>query len=212
MVKDLRQAVAAKVELLRKEVGDTVTLEEIGGVVERFLEAGAPEPSGLDRHIHQEIRGLLAYIKKAKAEIEAIEPHKIRTQDIPGATDELDAVVGATEDATDRILDAAEDMEKLAGQVDGDTAEKLKGVATKIYEASNFQDLTGQRITKVVNILQHIEGKIGELAEICGQEVAETEAAPLVRREKDGVQLHGPQDEDGANVQDDIDKIMAGMD
>lgn len=212
MVKDLNQAIAAKVEDLRQEVGDTVTLEEIGGVVERFLAVGAQEPSDLDRHVHREIRGLLTYIKRAKAEIEAIEPHKIRTQDIPGATDELDAVVAATEDATDRILDAAEDMETLTGKVDGETAQSLKNVATKIYEASNFQDLTGQRITKVVSILHHIEGKIGELAEVCGTDGAQNFDGVPVRSEQDGVQLHGPQDSDSTNVQDDVDKILAGMD
>lgn len=212
MVDNLHDAITAEVDTLRQEMGDTINLADIGAVVERFLAAGAAAGSDPDHQMQREIHGLLDYIKRAKAEIEAIEPHKIRTQDIPGATDELDAVTAATEDATERILDAAEDMEKLAGEAGGDMAEKLKGVATKIYEASNFQDLTGQRISKVVSILHHIENRIAELAGICGDSDGEAGSEPPVRTDQDGIQLHGPQDEEAANVQDDIDKIMAEMD
>ena len=51
-------------------------------------------------------------------------------------------------------------MMALAGDVPSEVSTKLMDITTGIYEACNFQDITGQRITKVVTALQQIEGKV----------------------------------------------------
>jgi chemotaxis protein CheZ len=182
-------------------------LMKVRATLERCLaESGGAET--VKALLGQEMRDLLDFIQKAKRDIDAIEPEKIRHQHIPGATTELEAVVGTTEEATGHILDAAEAIETLASETGGEVGERLRTIATGIYEASNFQDLTGQRIAKVVSILLHIEAKIGELAGAFGHDAA---AIGPVRVEADGTELHGPQASDSANHQDDIDRLMAEM-
>ena len=40
----------------------------------------------------------------------------------------------------------------------------------KVFESCNFQDLTGQRITKVVNTMKYIEERVNRVIEIWGQD------------------------------------------
>jgi chemotaxis protein CheZ len=186
---------------------------EFSEAVERYLgEHAASGHTTLEEFLQREIGDLLGFIQKAKQDIAAIEPNKIRSKDIPGAHNELDAVVAATEEATGKILDAAEDIETLATASEGETADRLTDIATKIYEASNFQDITGQRISKVVAILVQIEAKVAELARAFGDEGAvEIDPTVPVRIDRDGVELHGPQSAGEATEQDEIDRLMAEM-
>ena len=127
--------------------------------------------SAVDLKVYGELEDLALYIRNARAEIAAIRPSEIQSRDIPTATDELDAVVGATEKATGEILDCAEQIQTIAeGLEDAAAKDQLVTLVTNIFEASNFQDITGQRITKVVKTLKHIEAKIDALVEAMGEE------------------------------------------
>src|SRR5690606_621227 len=103
-----------------------------------------------------------------KAEIAALRPDEIRSRHLPTATDELDAVVGATEQATNSILEAVEVIETLVGEMTPEAGKQITEAVTRVYEACNFQDITGQRITKVVKALQHIEQKVDGLLAVFG--------------------------------------------
>jgi len=89
--------------------------------------------------------------------------------------------------------------------------DKVREIATRIYEACNFQDITGQRITKVVRTLKHIEDKIEALLSAFGDGVRST--APntegTLPSNDDRRLLHGPQLPEDANRQDEIDAIFA---
>jgi len=61
----------------------------------------------------------------AKMEIASLCPDEIQAEHIPSATDELDAIVAHTEEATVTILDAAEKLEELAASSDKKTAEAI---------------------------------------------------------------------------------------
>ena len=72
------------------------------------------------------------------------------------------AIVEQTEQATSTILEAAERLEEgishirdthAEDQLIINTADQMVDAITAIYEASNFQDITGQRIRKVVDVL-----------------------------------------------------------
>ena len=54
-------------------------------------------------------------------------------------------------------MDAAECVEKVAASLEAGPAGALMDAVTSIYEASAFQDITGQRITKIVRALQSLE-------------------------------------------------------
>jgi chemotaxis protein CheZ len=133
---------------------------------------------------------------------------------------ELDAVVGATEDATTAILAAVEDIElqasmlKAAGVETGnnDCVGAILDRTVTLYEACNFQDLTGQRITKIVGVLKFIEERLdrviaawGDLEAFRGLVEQENEG-----RAEDRALLNGPKLEDDAGhvSQHDIDALF----
>ncbi len=161
----------------------------------------------------EEIENLARVIKAARSEIAALNPSKMRERHFATATDELDAVVGATEDATNAIMEAAECIEGLAGKVDEDTARRLTEAVTAIYEACGFQDITGQRISKVVGALRQIELRVESLLATFGDEDARARRdrleSELDRREgRDGGLLSGPQSQAEVQNQDDIDAVF----
>ena len=159
---------------------------------------------------------------KIKSKLDEIRADEIQQEYIPSATDELDAIVAHTEEATGTILDAAEKLEELAASSDKKTAETITEAVTSIYEACNFQDITGQRITKVVKTLKHIEQKVDALISAFGEQVndgleekqkadGETKKKSEERNE-DEVSMHGPQLEENAQSQKEIDAILFGND
>lgn len=84
------------------------------------------------------------------------------------ATSALDDIVRTTEHATSTILGAAESIQEAAWNlrelsVDEATCDKIDRLATEIYTACAFQDLTAQRTQKVVRTLRFLEGRINAL-------------------------------------------------
>ena len=187
---------------------------EISAVVETVMNSLSGDVSLTEFKLYHELQKLADYIQSAKREIAAIRPDEIRATHIPMATDELDAVVGATAEATGIILDSAESLEKVADTVPAMAGEEIRNIATRIYEACNFQDVTGQRITKVVRALKHIEEKIDALLSAFGDGIKAPTAVATPRTPIPGDEshlLHGPQLPQEANRQDDIDAIMANL-
>ena len=155
-----------------------------------------------------EVEELGRTIATAKAEIAALQFNDIAASHIPSATDELDAIVAHTAAATEAILETCETLDRVAGEVSGEMAQALQGATTRIYEACSFQDITGQRITKVVATLKTIDAKVALIVDTFNgrrsTEVAVTQA-PIVLE-------NGPQLLGHAMDQSDIDKLLASFD
>lgn len=207
---------ADRLEELRAEHGDTVKVEDIGGVVESLMTTMRGDLTAVDMELYTELEALASYIHSAKAEIASLRPDEVKDKYLSSASDELDAIVEATADATNNIMDATEIVEEVLGDVDEDVSAKLMEATTKIYEACTFQDITGQRITKVVTALKHIEGKIDALVEAFGSEIEKFKAAdPLETENKpltDEDLLEGPQLEGQGSSQADVDALLASFD
>jgi chemotaxis protein CheZ len=135
----------------------------------------------------------------------------ITDHDIPFATDELDAIVGHTAQATHAILESCETLDEVANTVTGEPSAKLQDAVTRIYEACSFQDITGQRITKIVATLKTIEGKVAHIIATFGPGI--TQAAKKVSAEvlTEADLLNGPQLPENAMDQSDIDKLLASF-
>ena len=149
-----------------------------------------------------ELHELGRTVARAKAEIAALSVDDITGRHIPSATDELDAIVQHTADATNEILDACERIERIRDRVGKRSGEALAVEVTRIYEACSFQDITGQRIAKVVSALKAIEKRIA--AATGGAPAEEAEAASEGRRLAEGPQLPA-----AAASQDEIDRLLA---
>ena len=166
-----------------------------------------------------ELEGLGRTIARAKAEIAALKVEDIRDAHIPSATDELDAIVEHTAHATNEILDCCETLEQLQTDLSGEAADKLQGAVTRIYEACSFQDITGQRIGKVVTALKAIEGRIASVVSAAsgmpGPNAAPAPAAAPAQDNKrtEGEKLaNGPQLPGAGVSQSEIDRLLASFD
>jgi chemotaxis protein CheZ len=158
----------------------------------------------------REVEELGQMIANTKSEIAALRVDDITDHDIPFATDELDAIVEHTAHATNAILESCEMLDEVAASLQGDPAVKLQAATTKIYEACGFQDITGQRITKVVTTLKTIEGKVAHIVATFGSAGANTGGA-VGRAAPDGNLLNGPQLAAHAMDRSDIDKLLASF-
>ncbi len=213
-VNDARTQLVSCLAVLREKQDAVQQREEIASIVETVLETLHGDLTAADVRLYRELESLANFIQLAKSEIAAIRPEEISDEHIPTATDELDAIVEATEEATGAILDAAEEIETVAGELDSQKSDALRAAVTKIYEASNFQDITGQRIGKVVKTLKHIEDKIDALMAAFSHEVrrAESQDRPTVSKsdaKEDDDLLSGPQLPGEGISQADIDALLA---
>jgi chemotaxis protein CheZ len=196
--------------------GEAANPAEITAIVESIMSKLAGDLTAADLKLYTELEQLARFIQNARSEIAAVRPHDINSEDIPRATDELDAVVGATEEATGNILDACEQLEKASTGLPPEAAEAITNAVTRIYEACNFQDITGQRITKVVKTLKHIEDRVSAMLTAFGGEIAKHHGgavpAPAAAKPSDAELLNGPQMPDDAKKQAEIDAILASFD
>lgn len=110
-----------------------------------------------------EMADMARAIAQARAEIAAIQ-QPARAGRLDNATEELDSIVQTTESATSRILAATEQIQEIGSalrEIGGDMLrDRLDTQATEIYTACTFQDLTGQRIRKVIQLLRYLEERI----------------------------------------------------
>jgi chemotaxis protein CheZ len=179
-------------------------------VVRAVLTTISDELTTKETSLLREVEELGQMIANTKSEIAALRVDDITDHDIPFATDELDAIVEHTAHATNAILESCEMLDEVAASLQGDPAVKLQAATTKIYEACGFQDITGQRITKVVTTLKTIEGKVAHIVARFGSAGAHTGGA-VSRAGPDGNLLNGPQLAAHAMDQSDIDKLLASF-
>ncbi|MCU0838526.1 MAG: protein phosphatase CheZ [Rhodospirillales bacterium] len=157
------------------------------------------------------LQAMSAYIQKVRQDVAASEPMTLRTHHLPAAANELEAVVQATAQATHAIMDAAEAIQTIALTLDDDPQQMLVQETTRIFEACTFQDITGQRVTKVVHALDVIEQKLDVLIRSFGDAIeqeAAKETAVDPAPEGDAALLSGPQLPGLAKTQDEIDALF----
>lgn len=176
--------------------------------------ARAPAPE-IER-IRMDIREMAQAIAQTKAEIAAIKPEGGEGGRFEEASVELDAIVQATATATGDILGAAETIQEIAwtlreqGTPD-EVCDLIDAKATDIYTACSFQDITGQRVAKVIETLKHIEARVSRFAAAIHAADADGYMTEEERRREERKRrniLHGPQ-LDGEGVgQSDVDAMF----
>lgn len=156
-----------------------------------------------------ERRALLHYVVAAQKAIADLRPAHMRLQKLPTAMNQIGLIVETTETAANQIMQAVDEI--MNARVDLSPAAYRSYVEEKclsVLEACSFQDITGQRITKVVETLLTLEDK---LAALCGllEDGAEGEGECEAPLEGDSVLLNGPAMPGEGVDQDEIDKLFA---
>lgn len=186
--------------------------DEVLKIISSVIEKVGRNEDPLRSEIYQELGALHAIIEETLHGAGVPGAADITDKHIPTATDELDAVVSATAEATGTIMDSCEALDEIAAQMGGEYADKISENVTKIYEACSFQDITGQRISKVVAALKSIEEKVSGLMNVLGDGAGTaSEDSAGSGRDDDGL-LNGPQLPGGGISQDDIDKLLESFD
>jgi len=182
----------------------------VADVVRAVLSTLSGDLSVQETSLLAEVEALGRTIASAKAEIAALRVDDITDNHIPFATDELDAIVEHTATATNAILSSCETLDDVATSLTGEAAMKLQDATTRIYEACSFQDITGQRITKVVGTLKTIEAKVTQIVSTFGTSERAVPMAATAETAESAL-LNGPQHPAVAMDQSDIDKLLASF-
>lgn len=168
----------------------------------------------LDRSIHEEFTYIATYISKTREEISRLRPNDIKEQRIPVAGAELEAVVTDTEKATESIMSEAEGVLNLdAGDDPAAYKAAVDEAMMKIIESCSFQDLAGQRVSKVVTSLRHVENRVTRFAQTMGVADAEADEAEVSEAERrKALHLNGPAIGGPEKEQNEVDAILSDLD
>jgi chemotaxis protein CheZ len=194
-----------------KQKRDNVTFHDIITLAEVAAQSLQSFFQAMDAKVYHELREIAGYIESMRREIGVLQVNDLRNKRIPSAGQELGAIVKATEDATNTIMECAEAV--MAADA-GDPAAYKALVDEKmmvVFEACSFQDITGQRIAKVVETLQHIENRVARFADVMRAKdldgfINECERERAERAQKN--LLHGPQLEGEGNQQNQVDALF----
>ncbi len=142
--------------------------------------------------LYRDCRDLANYIARARREIARMRPESMKAEKLPRAGQELDAIVKSTEEATHGIMEAAEEMMAAdSGDVES-YRQTVDDACMRIIEACAFQDITGQRVNKVVQTINYIEERLGQLQAAWGPDIGDSDLPEEEPESADGRLLNGP--------------------
>ena len=159
-----------------------------------------------------ELKKIVRSIDIAKDEIAAIRPKELAEKDLPDAANSLDIIIQTSEEACSNILACGEELMEIAEFVPSKLNERLMDISTKLFESSNFDDLNGQRIRKIIKVLHDLEERLKGLLSVYGENYETVKKKPEEKKKTaDEELLNGPQNTAEAASQDEIDAILNGF-
>jgi chemotaxis protein CheZ len=126
----------------------------------------------------------------------------VKTSSMPDAGLHLNDVLQSTEEAAMTILEAATIIGSSVTEANGIPApamQKISEQVNRIYAACGFQDISGQRIKKVLRHLHELEGQLLRLSQIARGHGGPKSTDPL---------LNGPQLAAEAPTQQEVDRLF----
>jgi len=200
-------------------------INSLGNKISGMGEVSTTVVGDFKREIHeaaglrQQLQEMSNAILQTKKEIAAFGHIGEDDDHIITMTSQLDAVVADTEKATNVILSAAESIdcqaERIRGHVKDEEeagwVDEIRDQVVKVFEACNFQDITGQRINKVVTTLKFIDERVTMMIDILGGK-SEFDGLPPpdeLPKDEDQKLLNGPQLDEAKKIsQNEIDNLF----
>ena len=196
----------------RNRSADTNML--LGAITKLETAVLTPQKSAENTHIRSNLIEMAEAISQTRNEIAAMRSTNQDDCQFTTATEELGAIVEATEKATSDILEAAENIQELAWVLrekgsEDDACDRLDARATDIYTACSFQDLTGQRTSKVVNTLNFLENRVLAMIDIWGLEDIDESNRKMQDQRDDAHLLNGPARRGEGVDQAEVDRMIS---
>lgn len=200
----------------RNRSADTRMLLDAISRLESTMLSGS-QPASTESHLRHDLIEMSEAIAQTRKEIASMRPADQDDSKFSSATEELDAIVESTEKATSAILEAAEDVQETAWLlreqgVDETSCDKLDARATDIYTACSFQDLTGQRTSKVVQVLSYLEKRVYAMIDIWGLDDIKIRDSKIDDDRPDAHLLNGPALRGEGIDQDEVDEMLVSGD
>jgi chemotaxis protein CheZ len=175
--------------------------------------------SGAEDRLKRELVGLFGHMNRVRRELAVL--HGEDSGSFVTMADTLEAIVENTEIASNSILESMEAIESLLGELrargDADIDRICDGVTERVnqvFEACSFQDLTGQRISRVGKSLKFVEERVNALVRMWGRDelskvLDDIKTESQQPAEPAEVEMHGPQRAGVAISQDEVDKLFS---
>jgi chemotaxis protein CheZ len=218
----------ARAQAAGRATEDTLRRRELMTEIETLRDLIGPDAdrSALERARAQiaeaqaykyELSLIYAAVERTRSEMAALDTGADEGRRIARAGCELAAIVGGTERATQSILQAAEKIDRAAaalaqpgsGDQDQTLAKAIQDGVVQVFEACSFQDLTGQRVDRVLKTLAFVEEHVARLIAIWN---VVAEFTPVMSDDAEGDRrfLNGPKlpGDAGHATQDDIDGMF----
>jgi len=198
------------VDFLRQK-RENVTFHDIIELAEVAAQSLQSFFHAMDARVYGELREIARYIESMRHTIGMLQVNELKDSRIPSAGQELGAIVKSTEQATNTIMECAEAVMAADASDPAAYKELVDAKMMVIFEACSFQDITGQRIAKVVETLEHIETRVARFADVIQQKdldgfLNEHERSRAER--KKSLMLNGPQLEGRGNGQNAVDQLL----
>jgi len=129
-----------------------------------------PVPQSLEENLN----ALFKYVDRVRIKIATLNKTGSGVDQFMTMSKQLDGVVEATKDASDRVMDAVEESNEASDTLRAalrDPAQialldRFTDSNNVVFEACAFQDLTGQRVTKIVKSIFYVEDQVTALRAI----------------------------------------------
>jgi len=171
--------------------------------------------------LKRELVGLFGHLNRLRRELASL--HSGEEHDFASMAETLDDIVDNTEAASNSILESMEAIDEMVSDLRAKGDPELNAVCDRIndrvnqvFEACSFQDLTGQRISRLVKGLTFIEERVNNMIKVWGREeiakVIEEVKQESGPKTEDEALLHGPQGAAEAIKQAEVDKLFSQAD
>ncbi|MBP5855961.1 protein phosphatase CheZ [Marivibrio halodurans] len=181
-----------------------------------------PTPALSDDQLKAEVVSLVQYIRRFREEIAQMVSRDGDRTRFQSMSEQLDEILEATEGATHSILERMENVDSLVDDLRGEAdpakrgalCDKVQEETTQAIEACTFQDITGQRVTKIVRSMKFVEERVNAMVSLWGIDAIDEMAERYghqeeAERDADEKLLNGPALKSEASIsQDEIDKLF----
>jgi chemotaxis regulatin CheY-phosphate phosphatase CheZ len=157
----------------RDKIGRVIGVDSMGQMIRGLKDWITGEESAPDRDslelIRRELSSVRSHIDLVKSEISTLTEEESSDNRFRRATAELYEIVTSTARATDDILTAAEAIKEISDKLPPDYAAQREAIGKhclNVFQACSFQDITGQRIAKVVKTLDYVEQRVSAMLAI----------------------------------------------
>ena len=154
------------VECINQDNDGEISLVELLSLAKHMVASLETIVDEQDDDLGTEVRAIARHIEKTQVELGTLPPRELTFESIPKADEDLREVVASTETATQSILDSAETIMSANSDDLEDYRQTVDNAVMSIFEACCFQDLTGQRISRVAETLGHISEHIQYVTDV----------------------------------------------